>query len=160
MIKLIVEIKFYFVLVHRIGRTGRSGQKGFSTTFINKMNDESVLLDLKHLLIEAKQKVPHFLATMQSENEKYLEVGGEKKNSMTQIVVLILVFLKKKCLKICVHCYFRRKRLQLLWWSRSQDHGLSQVGSGTKQASFKYWKKRLSCKQRNRLLIFCFISYL
>lgn len=43
--------------VHRIGRTGRSGQHGVATTFINKANDESVLLDLKHLLIEAKQKV-------------------------------------------------------------------------------------------------------
>lgn len=43
--------------VHRIGRTGRSGQQGVATTFVNKANDESVLLDLKHLLIEAKQKV-------------------------------------------------------------------------------------------------------
>lgn len=43
--------------VHRIGRTGRSGQQGVATTFVNKANDESVLLDLKHLLIEANQKV-------------------------------------------------------------------------------------------------------
>ncbi|CAL8110828.1 unnamed protein product [Orchesella dallaii] len=64
--------------VHRIGRTGRSGRTGLATTFINKMNDESVLLDLKHLLLESKQKVPHFLGTMQSENEKYLQLGDEK----------------------------------------------------------------------------------
>jgi ATP-dependent RNA helicase DDX41 len=63
--------------VHRIGRTGRSGKTGIATTFINKANDESVLLDLKHLLIEAKQKVPPFLAELQSENEKYLDLGGE-----------------------------------------------------------------------------------
>ncbi|KAJ8933930.1 hypothetical protein NQ314_013686 [Rhamnusium bicolor] len=63
--------------VHRIGRTGRSGNKGLATTFINKSNDESVLLDLKHLLMEAKQKVPPFLAELCSENEKYLELGGE-----------------------------------------------------------------------------------
>ncbi|ODM96972.1 ATP-dependent RNA helicase abstrakt [Orchesella cincta] len=56
--------------VHRIGRTGRSGRTGLATTFINKMNDESVLLDLKHLLLESKQKVPHFLGSMQSETEK------------------------------------------------------------------------------------------
>ena len=43
--------------VHRIGRTGRSGMVGVSTTFVNKANDQSVLLDLKALLIEAKQKV-------------------------------------------------------------------------------------------------------
>ena len=38
--------------------------------------DESVLLDLKHLLIEAKQKVPIFLANMQAESEVYLNIGG------------------------------------------------------------------------------------
>ncbi|CAG9862594.1 unnamed protein product [Phyllotreta striolata] len=63
--------------VHRIGRTGRSENKGLATTFINKSNDESVLLDLKHLLMEAKQKVPTFLAELCSENEKYLALGGE-----------------------------------------------------------------------------------
>jgi len=63
--------------VHRIGRTGRSGKTGIATTFINKANDESVLLDLKHLLMEARQKVPPFLAALQSENEKYLDLGGE-----------------------------------------------------------------------------------
>uniref|UniRef100_A0A0A9X672 RNA helicase n=2 Tax=Lygus hesperus TaxID=30085 RepID=A0A0A9X672_LYGHE len=64
--------------VHRIGRTGRSGKTGLATTFINKANDESVLLDLKHLLIEAKQKVPPFLAELQSESEKYLDLGDER----------------------------------------------------------------------------------
>ncbi|XP_066994834.2 ATP-dependent RNA helicase abstrakt [Anabrus simplex] len=64
--------------VHRIGRTGRSGKTGIATTFINKANDESVLLDLKHLLMEAKQKVPPFLAALQSENEKYLNLGDER----------------------------------------------------------------------------------
>lgn len=64
-------------LVHRIGRTGRSTNKGWATTFINKSNEESVLLDLKHLLIEAKQNVPPFLATLQSETEVYLDLGGE-----------------------------------------------------------------------------------
>ncbi|XP_069699542.1 ATP-dependent RNA helicase abstrakt [Periplaneta americana] len=64
--------------VHRIGRTGRSGKTGIATTFINKANDESVLLDLKHLLMEARQKVPPFLAALQSENEKYLDLGDER----------------------------------------------------------------------------------
>jgi hypothetical protein len=39
--------------------------------------DEYILLDLKHLLREAKQKIPPFLANMQSENEKYLDLGGK-----------------------------------------------------------------------------------
>ncbi|KAJ8670504.1 hypothetical protein QAD02_001763 [Eretmocerus hayati] len=64
--------------VHRIGRTGRSGHVGIATTFINKANDESVLLDLKHLLREAKQKIPPFLLELCSENEKYLNVGDEQ----------------------------------------------------------------------------------
>jgi hypothetical protein len=47
---------------HRIGRTGRSGKTGVATTFINtRQCEESILLDLKHLLKEARQRVPHFL---------------------------------------------------------------------------------------------------
>ena len=67
----------FWCAVHRIGRTGRSGRTGIATTFINKANDESVLLDLKHLLMEAKQKVPPFLLELCSENEKYLNLGGK-----------------------------------------------------------------------------------
>jgi ATP-dependent RNA helicase DDX41 len=52
--------------VHRIGQTGCSGKTGIATTFINKANDESVLLCLKHLLMEARQKVPPFVAALQS----------------------------------------------------------------------------------------------
>lgn len=37
--------------------------------------DESVLLDLKHLLIEAKQKIPPVLSSLESQND-YLELGG------------------------------------------------------------------------------------
>eukprot|EP00775_Hariotina_reticulata_P012748 gene12748-12877_t len=51
--------------VHRIGRTGRSGKTGIATTFINSRQcSESILLDLKHLLKEAKQRVPHFLTAL------------------------------------------------------------------------------------------------
>eukprot|EP00058_Branchiostoma_floridae_P022512 XP_002608002.1 hypothetical protein BRAFLDRAFT_74954 [Branchiostoma floridae] len=64
--------------VHRIGRTGRCGKTGIATTFINKACDESVLLDLKHLLLEAKQKIPPVLETLESESEKYLELRGER----------------------------------------------------------------------------------
>jgi len=51
--------------VHRIGRTGRGGRDGIATTFINKTCSETVLLDLKHLLIEAKQRVPPVLAGLE-----------------------------------------------------------------------------------------------
>ena len=82
-----------FLSIFRIGRTGRGNAKGWATTLINKSVDEAVMLDLKHLLIEAKQKVtapivisqyghiltvsfpikvPPFLATLQSEAEKFM----------------------------------------------------------------------------------------
>ena len=50
--------------VHRIGRTGRCGKTGVATTFINKGVEESLLIDLKHLLQEAKQRVPPVLAAL------------------------------------------------------------------------------------------------
>jgi ATP-dependent RNA helicase DDX41 len=55
--------------VHRIGRTGRRGRAGLSTTFINRTIEEAILLDLKHLLIEAKQIVPEFLQNIGGEME-------------------------------------------------------------------------------------------
>lgn len=53
------EIENY---VHRIGRTGRCGKTGVATTFINKSVPDTAILDLKHLLVEAKQTVPPVLA--------------------------------------------------------------------------------------------------
>lgn len=64
---------------HRIGRTGRRGQEGLATTFINKQVDESTLLDLKALLLEAGQTVPTFLSLMQSEAERLLDLKDDEK---------------------------------------------------------------------------------
>uniref|UniRef100_A0A8C5GB80 Probable ATP-dependent RNA helicase DDX41 n=1 Tax=Gouania willdenowi TaxID=441366 RepID=A0A8C5GB80_GOUWI len=69
------EIENY---VHRIGRTGRSGKTGIATTFINKGCDESVLMDLKALLVEAKQKVPPVLQILQTGDETMLDIGDER----------------------------------------------------------------------------------
>lgn len=71
------EIENY---VHRIGRTGRSGNTGIATTFINKACDESVLMDLKALLMEAKQRVPPVLQVLNSSDETMLDIGvpGER----------------------------------------------------------------------------------
>ncbi|KAG1883098.1 P-loop containing nucleoside triphosphate hydrolase protein [Suillus subluteus] len=55
------EIEDY---VHQIGRTGRSGKTGIATTFVNMTTPEQTLLDLKYLLMEAGQKVPPFLQTI------------------------------------------------------------------------------------------------
>lgn len=63
--------------VHRIGRTGRSGKSGLATTFVNNSCDESVLMDLKHLLIDAKQKVPQFLIALNLEQDD-LSIGADR----------------------------------------------------------------------------------
>nr|XP_019011649.1 ATP-dependent RNA helicase DDX41 [Kwoniella pini CBS 10737]OCF50430.1 ATP-dependent RNA helicase DDX41 [Kwoniella pini CBS 10737] len=55
------EIEDY---VHEIGRTGRSGKTGIATTFVNMNTSEQTLLDLKYLLMEAKQKIPEFLLSI------------------------------------------------------------------------------------------------
>lgn len=66
------EIENY---VHRIGRTGRCGKTGVATTFINKNAEETILLDLKHLLLEAKQRIPPVLATLDDPMDQ--DMGAE-----------------------------------------------------------------------------------
>lgn len=88
-------ITMIIITVHRIGRTGRSGRTGIATTFINKANDESVLLDLKHLLMEAKQKVPPFLLELCSENEKYLNLGGQRNILIIFMGILFLILRRR-----------------------------------------------------------------
>ena len=60
------EIENY---VHRIGRTGRGGKTGIATTFLTSSVEESALLDLKHLLKEAKQVIPPFLARVRDPDD-------------------------------------------------------------------------------------------
>ena len=61
------EIENY---VHRIGRTGRCGKTGVATTFINKSCDETTLLDLKHLLKEARQRIPPVLMMLDDPRDR------------------------------------------------------------------------------------------
>jgi ATP-dependent RNA helicase DDX41 len=61
------EIENY---VHRIGRTGRCGKTGVATTFINKNVEQSILLDLKHYLKAAKQRVPPVLLALPDDEDE------------------------------------------------------------------------------------------
>ena len=67
------EIENY---VHRIGRTGRCGKTGVATTFINKSCDETTLLDLKHLLKEARQRIPPVLMMLDDPRDN-MEGGAQ-----------------------------------------------------------------------------------
>lgn len=70
------EIENY---VHRIGRTGRCGRTGVATTFVNKNQEETILLDLKALLVEAGQNVPPFLSSIEAPaGYNVREIGGIK----------------------------------------------------------------------------------
>lgn len=55
--------------VHRIGRTGRGSNKGLATTFINRDSPEIILKDLKGLLIEARQRIPPLLQSLQDKSD-------------------------------------------------------------------------------------------
>uniref|UniRef100_A0A7E4UZA3 RNA helicase n=1 Tax=Panagrellus redivivus TaxID=6233 RepID=A0A7E4UZA3_PANRE len=55
--------------VHRIGRTGRKGKRGVATTFVNRRADFSVLMDLRHLLVEAGQELPAFLKELTGDDD-------------------------------------------------------------------------------------------
>lgn len=111
--------------VHRIGRTGRSGKTGMSTTFVNRSIEEAILLDLKHLLLEAKQKVPEFLQNLGGEIE-YNTIGGLTFKLSLILSQYILIYIN-------FFLNYRRTRLYVLRWSWSQNHQLSQIGSPTKQ---------------------------
>ncbi|XP_074341756.1 DEAD-box ATP-dependent RNA helicase 35-like [Apium graveolens] len=50
-------------------RIGRCGEAGIATTFITRRQSETTLLDLKQVLVEAKQKVPPVLAELSDETE-------------------------------------------------------------------------------------------
>jgi len=67
------EIENY---VHRIGRTGRQGKTGVATTFVNASTPQTILLDLKQILIEAKQRVPPMMADLDEEEIAAQDVGG------------------------------------------------------------------------------------
>ncbi|KAI3389075.1 hypothetical protein SNEBB_006245 [Seison nebaliae] len=64
--------------VHRIGRTGRQKKSGMATTFVNKSCDETILRDLKHLLLEANQQIPEFLQNLEEDLDTQLTLNGNR----------------------------------------------------------------------------------
>lgn len=54
--------------------------------------DESVLMDLKALLVEAKQKVPPVLQVLQTGEETMLDIGGEFKLISYSVITLCFLY--------------------------------------------------------------------
>lgn len=114
--------------------------------------DESVLMDLKALLVEAKQKVPPVLQVLQSGDETMLDIGGESfnrkirfKNCLTFLLlafVLFSLFFSSLFLLFFFNVH-RGKRLHILRWSWSSYHRLSKAGSHADQAGHQHRTERL-----------------
>jgi ATP-dependent RNA helicase DDX3X len=62
--------------VHRIGRTGRAGNTGVATSFVNERTSRAVLGELLQLLDEANQEVPTWFEQLISSSSSY---GGRGK---------------------------------------------------------------------------------
>ncbi len=81
--------------------SGRKGKTGIATTFINKNQSEHILLDLKHLLKEAKQRIPPVLQALHDPMEE-LAVGGGGAGGMARQVVGTAVAHLCVCVRVCV----------------------------------------------------------
>lgn len=65
--------------VHRIGRTGRMGNLGLATSFLNDKN-RNLVRDLVELISESKQELPGWLESMAAENRSFGH-GGRRGNN-------------------------------------------------------------------------------
>lgn len=102
-------------------------------------------MDLKALLVEAKQKDPPVLQVLLTEDEMMMDIGG---TNYCMYLVLKQAYVASwghgqnycniiaqealQCSKV-EDIYFlffhsRRERLYILWWFGPQDHRLSQTG--------------------------------
>ncbi len=63
--------------------------------------DEAILLDLKHLLIEAKQPVPPFLLQLESDKERLLDIGGKKKPCFFSFPIYLIYILDEPGCSYC-----------------------------------------------------------
>jgi hypothetical protein len=102
-------------IVHRIGRTGRSGKTGIATTFINMGCSEQILLDLKHLLREANQRIPPVLLALDDPMD-HISTSNVPGGKLLLVLVVILLGLLTVYIII---------RLYILRWSWSSYYRVS-----------------------------------
>lgn len=109
--------------------------------------DESVLMDLKALLVEAKQKVPPVLQVLQSGDETMLDIGGESFSREIKIASRLsysLVSFFSICSLFLFCNIHRREGLHILRWSWSSYHRLSKAGGHADQTGHQHRTERLS----------------
>lgn len=126
-------------------------------------------MDLKALLIEAKQKVPPVLQVLQTGDETMLDIGGTNYILVVEMpdkhIVATFTCLCKEALRwskvqdkgIFNFCFSipRRERLYILWWFGPQDHRLSQVGGYADKTGHQYRPQRLPGQQLHGFLMLC-----
>lgn len=98
-------------------------------------------MDLKALLVEAKQKVPPVLQVLQTGDETMLDIGGEPLFTSGESVTC--VYASVNASNTTLSRVSRREGLYLLWWSGSSYHGLSEAGGHADQAGLQSWAERL-----------------
>lgn len=114
------------------------------------LTDESVLMDLKALLVEAKQKVPPVLQVLQSGDETMLDIGGEPFCKIwftslcfgSYVLSFIFIFFGLKD-TLPAFCFHRREGLHILRWSWAPYHRLSKAGGHADQTGHQHRTERL-----------------
>lgn len=78
---MIYRKKSRIIFIVLVGRTGRGGKTGFTTTFVGPEQSATSLLDLKHVLEEANQSIPAFMSNISTSQEhlsELIEITGSK----------------------------------------------------------------------------------
>lgn len=111
-------------------------------------------MDLKALLVEAKQKVPPVLQVLQTGDETMLDIGGEPFSTWLCLhqervpnsrvyACTPYAFLSGNVSNVSSSGVSRREGLHVLWWSGSSYHRLSKAGGHADQAGLQPRAKRL-----------------
>lgn len=79
--------------IHRIGRTGRVGNKGKATSFFDPRYDEKLQGDLVRILTQAGQEVPDWLASGAGESnyDGPSDFGGQDIRNVSSILLKMKV---------------------------------------------------------------------
>lgn len=78
--------------VHRIGRTGRVGNRGRATSFYDEEQDSAISGDLVKILTQANQPIPDFLANSGGGSYSQNSFGGQDVRNVSIFFIFFLNF--------------------------------------------------------------------